>query len=196
MPIRDAVEADLPRIVEIYNASIPGRMATADTEPVTVESRRQWFGEHNARTRPLWVMDVQTDQGVGGNVGDRGQVIAAWISLRDYYGRPAYHATAEIALYVAPEHRGHGYGSQLLAQLIEFAGKQGLRNLLSFVFGHNEASIRLNKKHGFEQWGNLPGVAELDGQWFDLVILGRKLEPDSGDGAREGPPEAAPAEPQ
>lgn len=35
--VRDAVEADLPAIVDIYNASIPGRMATADAEPVTVE---------------------------------------------------------------------------------------------------------------------------------------------------------------
>jgi hypothetical protein len=30
MKIRDAVESDLPAIVEIYNAAIPGRMATAD----------------------------------------------------------------------------------------------------------------------------------------------------------------------
>lgn len=35
--VRDAVEADLPAIVDIYNARIPGRMATADAEPVTVE---------------------------------------------------------------------------------------------------------------------------------------------------------------
>jgi len=39
MVIRDAVERDLPEIVDIYNAAIPGRLATADTEPVTVETR-------------------------------------------------------------------------------------------------------------------------------------------------------------
>ena len=38
MIIRDAREADLPAIVAIYNATIPERMATADTEPVSVES--------------------------------------------------------------------------------------------------------------------------------------------------------------
>ena len=37
--LRDATEADLPAIVEIYNATIAGRMVTADTSPVTVESR-------------------------------------------------------------------------------------------------------------------------------------------------------------
>src|SRR5437773_2631091 len=37
MTVRDATEADLPAIVAIYNAAIPGRTATADLEPVTVE---------------------------------------------------------------------------------------------------------------------------------------------------------------
>jgi len=32
--IRDARAHDLPAIVAIYNAAIPGRMATADTDPV------------------------------------------------------------------------------------------------------------------------------------------------------------------
>ena len=53
--IRDATEIDLPAIVAIYNATIPGRMATADTQPVTVVSRRDWFHEHNPSARgPLW----------------------------------------------------------------------------------------------------------------------------------------------
>ena len=40
MPIRDAARSDLPQIVSIYNASIPGRMATADLVPVTVTAER------------------------------------------------------------------------------------------------------------------------------------------------------------
>ena len=34
--VRDAVEADLPAIVAIYNATIPGGMVTADTTPVSI----------------------------------------------------------------------------------------------------------------------------------------------------------------
>jgi L-amino acid N-acyltransferase YncA len=37
--LRDADEADLPVIVEIYNSTVPTRMVTADTEPVSIESR-------------------------------------------------------------------------------------------------------------------------------------------------------------
>ena len=55
MPIRTAQIADLPAIVAIYNDSIPGRMATADTEPVTVQQRDAWFREFDPARRPLWV---------------------------------------------------------------------------------------------------------------------------------------------
>ena len=47
MTVRDATENDLASIVGIYNTAIPGRMATADTTPVTVESRGAWFRDHS-----------------------------------------------------------------------------------------------------------------------------------------------------
>ena len=43
MEVRDATEADLPTIVEIYNSTVPGRVVTADTGPVSVEGRAGWF---------------------------------------------------------------------------------------------------------------------------------------------------------
>ena len=39
MKIRNAVAADLTVIVDIYNQSIPSRLATADTESLTVADR-------------------------------------------------------------------------------------------------------------------------------------------------------------
>jgi L-amino acid N-acyltransferase YncA len=60
--LRDADEADLPVIVEIYNSTVPTRMVTADTEPVSVESRRAWFREHDPGEPP--------DLGRGGGPGD------------------------------------------------------------------------------------------------------------------------------
>ena len=57
LEIRDAVEGDLPAIVAIYNATIPGGMVTADTTPVSVEARRAWFQQHTPARRPLWVVE-------------------------------------------------------------------------------------------------------------------------------------------
>ena len=82
MPIRHATSEDLPAIVAIYNSSIPGRMATADTQPVTVAQREEWFRAFDPRSRPLWVMD-------------EGGAVAGWLGVRSLYGRPAYHRTVE-----------------------------------------------------------------------------------------------------
>ena len=39
LTVRDATDADLPAVVEIYNQSIPGGWSTADTAPVAVADR-------------------------------------------------------------------------------------------------------------------------------------------------------------
>lgn len=162
--IRDATRADLPAIVAIYNAAIPGRLATADTEPVSVESRRAWFDEHSPGRRPIWVATVD-------------DAVVGWLSFQSFYGRPAYEATAELSVYVAPDHQRRGVGRALLARAVERGPGLGLRTLLGFIFGHNAPSLRLFASFGFERWGLLPRVAELDGVERDLVIVGRRLAP-------------------
>jgi L-amino acid N-acyltransferase YncA len=160
--IRDAREADLPRIVAIYNEAIPARQATADTEPVSVASRRPWFAEHAPDRRPLWV-------------AERDGVIAGWLSFQSFYGRPAYAATAEVSVYVTAAAQRSGIGRLLLARAIERAPTLHLATLVAFVFRHNAPSLALFERHGFERWGRLPGVARLDGVERDLVILGRRV---------------------
>lgn len=160
--IRDAILADLPRIVDIYNSTIASRKVTADLEQVSVESKRKWFDEHSPDFRPLWVVE------------EKGEMIA-WQSFQSFYGRPAYNATAEISIYIAEEQRGRGLGSFLIGQALEASSALHIRTLLGFVFGHNEASLALFGKFGFEQWALLPKVAELDGIERDLVIVGRRI---------------------
>jgi L-amino acid N-acyltransferase YncA len=101
--------------------------------------------------------------------------VAGWLSLNDFYGRPAYAGTAELGVYVAPEHQRAGVARELLAQAIDRAPSLGLTTLLAFVFGHNAPSLALFERAGFERWGTLPEVARLDERRADLVILGRRL---------------------
>lgn len=161
--IADAERDDLPSIVEIYNSTVAGRVVTADLEPVTVQSREKWFNEHSPDFRPLWVMKAEN--------GD----MMAWLSYQSFYGRPAYNATAEISIYIAENYRGHGLGTVLIDRAIQECPRLGLRTLLGFVFGHNEPSLGLLTKFGFERWAHLPRVAELDGIERDLIILGKRV---------------------
>jgi len=166
MSIRPAERADLPAIVAIYNASIPGRMATADTAPVSVADREGWFAEFDPRRRPLWVWSEAPDG-----------MPSAWLSVRSFYGRPAYHATVEVAVYTDPAARRRGRAKALLQHALGAARGLRINTLLAFVFGHNQPSLALFAAHGFVRFGLLPRVAELDGIERDLVILGRRIGP-------------------
>lgn len=154
--------ADLPAIVSIYNSTVPSREVTADTEPVSVESRHAWFAEHTPEKRPLWV--VEQDQRVIG-----------WMSYSNFYGRPAYSGTAELSIYIDESARGKGLGRYFLEQAIAYAPTIGVHTLLGFIFGHNLPSLKLFEVFGFERWANMPRVATLDGIERDLVIVGKRV---------------------
>ena len=151
---------DLPFIVQVYNQTIPSRMATGDVEPVSVEDRTPWFKSHNQQTRPLLVIKVDNQQ-------------AGWVSLNDFYDRDSYRKLAEVSIYIHPDFRGQHVGSQTLDYLDQHVTDYDIDSVVSLIFGHNQPSLRLFKSHGYEQWGLLPKIAEMDGNKYDLVILGK-----------------------
>jgi len=159
--MRKANEDDMHRIIEIYNATISSRMATGDTEAVTVESRREWFAKHSQQ-RPIFVEEIDGH-------------VAAWVSFESFYGRPAYHLTAEISIYVDGKYRSRGLGSRLLDEAVSLCPSLGLKKLVAYIFAHNRSSLALFEKHGFATWGLLPEVAEMDGELYSLSILGLDL---------------------
>jgi phosphinothricin acetyltransferase len=162
--LRAAIEGDLADIAAIYNSIIPGRMVTAELEPVTVESRRPWLAAHNPQTRPVWVLE---DESTGGVIG--------WMSFDTFNVRAAYGGTVMIAIYLAESHRGRGLGRALLAHALAVAPQHDVHTILGYIFGHNAPSLRLFAAMGFAQWAYLPRVAVLDDVERDLVIVGRRV---------------------
>lgn len=161
---RDATIHDLPRIVEIYNSIIAGRMVTADTEPVPLDSRLNWFHAHEPVRRPLWMVIDN-----GKNIG--------WVSFQSFYGRPAYDGTAELSIYLDESERNKGYGSQILQHALNSCERLKIKTLLGYIFAHNLPSLKLFKKSGFAEWGYFPGIAILDGIERDLIIVGKRVNP-------------------
>jgi len=159
---RYATEADLPEIVRIYNSTVASRLVTADLEPVSVESRRAWFAAHTPDRHPLWVIEAD------------GQMLG-WVSLSAFYGRPAYDATSEISVYLDEAARGRGLGRTAVEYATAACPALGIKTLLGFIFSHNEPSLKLFEKLGYERWAHLPNVAELDGVERSLDILGLRL---------------------
>jgi L-amino acid N-acyltransferase YncA len=160
--IRDAVEADLSAIVEIYNAAILTRISTAQLETVSVDERLPWFREHSTESYPLWVAEID------------GRV-AGWLSFHPFLKRGAYRATAEISIYVSEKFRRTGVGSALLEKAIAHSPSLKITALVGCVFAHNEPSLRLFERFGFGRWGFLPRIARVEEIERDLVIVGRRI---------------------
>jgi len=160
---RDAVLADLNSIVNIYNSTVASRMVTADTEPVSIQSRLKWFEDHDADKRPLWVVENEADKIVG------------WVSFKSFYGRPAYDGTVEMSIYLDESQRGRGLGKSVLAYAIAQCPKLGIKTILGFIFSHNEPSLKLFRHFGFEDWAMLPNIALLDDQEKSLTIMGKRV---------------------
>lgn len=161
--IRLASIADLPAIVHIYNEAIAQGDSVADTDPVTTDSRMEWFAAHDEQRRPLWVLELD------------GELIA-WIGVQSYSPLLAFVRTAEVSLFVAAAHQGLGYGTRLLSHVVAVSPQLGVEVLIGTAFGHNVRVIRLNERAGFRHWGRLPGVAEVNGESRDLTIMGLALK--------------------
>ncbi len=153
---------ELPAIVATYNATIPSRLVTADLEPVSVVSRLQWFNAHSKEKRPLWI--VKADG-----------VYAGWMSFNSFYGRPAYDGTVEVSIYLESPFQGKGLGKACLQYAQVIAPQLKINTLLGFIFGHNEPSLQLFYKFGYEKWAHLPKIANMEGIERDLLILGKRV---------------------
>jgi L-amino acid N-acyltransferase YncA len=158
--IRDAVEADLPVVIDIYNAAVATRMSTAQLEPVTVESRREWLGQHSPDCYPFWVAEID----------DR---VRGWLSVKSFLPRCAYRSTIELSVYVDENFRRRGIARKLLEAAIARVPSLGINAMVGLIFAHNEASLKLFTRLGFERWGLLPRVARLDDAERDVVVVGR-----------------------
>jgi phosphinothricin acetyltransferase len=155
--------SDLPDIVKTYNATIPSRLVTADLEPVTLESKLEWFHSHNPKKRPLWMVLVNGEY-------------AGWMSFSSFYGRPAYDGTVEVSIYLEQRVHGKGVGKTCLNYAFTNCSRLNIKTLLGFIFDHNTISLNLFEKMGFKQWGHLPHIANMIDSERGLIIMGKRIE--------------------
>ena len=163
MNIRFANEDDYSQIVQIYNHAVDEKFATADTEQVSVDSRMNWFNQHSSETYPIYVAE-ENDEIIG------------WCSLSPHRpGRKALRTVAEISYYIHKDHRRKGVANLLITYTIENAIQLGFKNLITILLDLNKPSIYILEKFGFQKWGHLPEIAEIDGVICGQYIYGKKL---------------------
>jgi phosphinothricin acetyltransferase len=163
--IREAREADLAAITEIYAQSVLGGTASFETEPPDQE-------EMGRR------MAAIVERGYPYLVAAEGNTIFGFAYAAAYRTRLAYRYTVEDSIYLTGAARGRGIGGALLRRLIEESEGRGYRQMIAVIGDSaNHASIRLHKAAGFAMVGTLSNVGFKHGRWVDSVIMQRSLGP-------------------
>jgi L-amino acid N-acyltransferase len=160
--IRMATAKDISRIRDIYNEAIRGRTATCDEDEKSLCDREEWFAQFNS-SYPIFALCV-------------GEVVAGYGCLFRYSPKSGYRFAVENSVYVAGEFRGHGYGRKILTHLISAARTCGYKYVEARVFEHNPTSLRLHESVGFKKVGVQERIANLDGRWFNNVILSLHID--------------------
>jgi L-amino acid N-acyltransferase len=163
MEIDDARDADLEGITAIYNDVIATSTAVFINDPVTVENRRAWLVERQARGFPVLVAREQ------------GEVLG-FGSFGDFRPWPGYRTTVEHSVHVAAGHRRRGIGAQLVQALIDEARALGMHAMIAGTVSTNEASLALHRRLGFVEVGRFPEIARKFDEWLELVLLQLMLE--------------------
>ena len=163
MDIRDAVEGDLPGILEIYNEVVANSTAIYRDDPSTLDERLDWWRARVALGYPVLVA-----------IDASGVVGCA--SFGDFRAWPGYRCTVEHSVYVRTDRRGQGLGPQLVRALIPRARALGKHVMIAGIDADNAGSIRMHAALGFERVAHFREVGAKFGRWLDLVFMQLRLD--------------------
>lgn len=170
--IRDATDADLRAITDIYRDSVLHGTASYEITPpelAEMASRRAGIIE---KGYPYIAAEAPDGTLLG----------YAYASA--FRTRPAYRWLVEDSIYLAPQARGKGVGKALLRELLARCEALGFRQMVAVIGGASPASVAVHKSLGFEMTGTLKGTGFKHGKWLDTVLMqvslgdGKDSEPD------------------
>jgi len=156
--IREAREADLPKLLAIYNHVILNTTAVYTYEAQTLEARAAWYRDKLAAGYPVFVAE------------EAAQVVG-FSSYGPFRAWPAYKYTIENSVYVTEGQRGKGIGKLLIRPLIDSAKAKGYHAIIAGIDSANDASIRLHASFGFREVAHFREVGYKFGRWLDLSFM-------------------------
>ena len=164
MDIRIAEVKDLEVMVEIYNQAIVAGKNTADTTPFLTHERKEWFERHTPDHYPIFVAEDS-------------EKVVGYLTIGPYRsGRNALRYTGEVSFFVHFKHHRQGIASNLLKYAIDMCPMLEIKTLFAILLDVNEGSVEILKKFGFEEWGHLPKVADLDGVEMGHLYYGLRID--------------------
>lgn len=165
--IRPTEDRDLEAMLAIYRHHIqrgiePGVYDEEDTLQAADLKRRR----KNMKAKRLPHLAAERDG-----------ILVGYAYAVPFRKRPAYRFALKHSIYVHRDHLQAGVGRVLLPALIDACALAGFRQMVGYIDGANEASLRLHRNCGFHEVGRLPSIGYKFGKWTDTVLVQRTLGP-------------------
>jgi L-amino acid N-acyltransferase YncA len=163
MPVRPALPSDLAALADIYAHYVTGSVATFELDPPDVQ---EWLRR----------LGAITEAGLPFLVTERDGAVAGYAYCAPWKSRPAYRATVEDSVYVAPWAVGRGCGTELMAALLQACREVGVREVIAVIADSGDpASVQLHHRFGFIDAGRLTRVGHKHDRFIDTVLMQRSL---------------------
>lgn len=163
--IRPAASADIPAITAIYRHAVLHGTASWELDPPDEAEM--------ARRREAILAG-----GYPYLVAESDGVLRGYAYASAYRPRPAYRATVENSIYIAPDAQGQGIGTELLDALMTACATSGFRQMIAVIgdpAGGSVGSRRLHERAGFRLVGVAEKVGFKHGRWLDQMLMQKEL---------------------
>ena len=152
--LRDATEADIPYLLDIYNHYVANSTVTFDEDPQTLKEMRAKFTTVSKLGFP-WIVAESPR----------------------WKAKAAYRFTVENSIYLGPASTGKGLGSALMAELLTRSKEAGIKEIVAVIADRGaDASIRLHEAYGFKKIGHMGKVGFKFGRWLGTVLMQKSLK--------------------
>jgi L-amino acid N-acyltransferase YncA len=151
--VRDATDADLQAIAEIYTFESLNSYSTFETEERPLQTWRHKLHGHY----PFVVAEVDG-------------AVLGYAYASEFRDRPAYHRTVETSVYIHRDARGRRLGSDLYAALLDRLAGRGFHTALALIALPNDASVRLHERAGFVHAGTMREVGDKQDRMIDVGV--------------------------
>jgi L-amino acid N-acyltransferase YncA len=155
--IRLAIDDDAGRIAEIFNHFILNTFAAYPSTPVD----ESVFAGLKGLAGGLPVYVIETSNGT----------VVGFAGLRPLHFADTMNRSAEVTIFILPEHTRHGMGGKTLARMEEDAKALGVDTIIGGVSSHNQPRIDFQRKHGFVECGTFRRVGRKFNQDFDILWM-------------------------
>ena len=166
--IRDAMEEDAERLVEIYSHYVSNTAVSFEyVVPLLSE-----FRERIRKIKSKYPYLVCLKDGK----------IVGYVYAGAYSSREAYDWTVTTSIYLDKEYRRQGIGSLLYRELEKRLRDMGIINLLAgvaYIDTEDEYltndSLRFHLKEGYVEVAHMKTIGKKFDRWYDLLWLQKKL---------------------